>query len=482
MTTDVMTPLSAGERLRLWVTRETTGGALLLAAAMVALIWANTPWGDAYHALSQIHVGPESLGLNLSLAHWASDGLLALFFFLVGVELKHDLVVGALRDLKAAAVPVLAAVGGMAMPAIIYSVVIFATGDRTAAHGWAIPTATDIAFALAVLAVFGRGLPRALRMFLMTLAVIDDLLAIIIIAVFYTAELNPVMLLGTAAAAAAFIFIVRAERWPWWLLVPLAIVAWWFMFASGVHATIAGVILGFCVPARPVHGEEEPRTVQIEHQLQPWSAGIVLPIFAFFAAGVTFLTGEGIGEILLQPVVLAIVLGLFVGKVTGVLLTTAVVTKVTPLRLPDAVGLRDLFPVGLVCGMGFTVSLLIADLSFVDGEHTAGGKIGVLLGTAISAIAGAIALSHASKLARSTDMNEDGIPDVDTAPITGGEHRSLAWHVDRVGYMDGEDLPEPELDYQAALDGFDLDSEAEFIDSVNEEREGRYGPRDEDWL
>lgn len=157
MTTDVMTPPSAGERLRLWVTRETTGGALLLAAAMVALIWANTPWGEAYHALSQIHVGPESLGLHLSLAHWASDGLLALFFFLVGVELKHDLVAGALRDLKAAAVPVLAAVGGMAMPAIIYTVVIFLTGDSTAAHGWAIPTATDIAFALAVLAVFGRG-------------------------------------------------------------------------------------------------------------------------------------------------------------------------------------------------------------------------------------------------------------------------------------------------------------------------------------
>ena len=482
MTTDVMTPPSAGERLRLWVTRETTGGALLLAAAMVALIWANTPWGEAYHALSQIHVGPESLGLHLSLAHWASDGLLALFFFLVGVELKHDLVAGALRDLKAAAVPVLAAVGGMAMPAIIYTVVIFLTGDSTAAHGWAIPTATDIAFALAVLAVFGRGLPRALRLFLMTLAVIDDLLAIIIIAVFYTADLNIPMLLGTIVAAAIFWFVVGTKRWPKLVLVLLGLVAWWFMHASGVHATIAGVILGFCVPARPVHDEEEPRTVQIEHALQPYSAGIVLPIFAFFAAGVTFITGQGIGEILLQPVVLAIVLGLFLGKVTGVLLTTALVTKLTPLRLPDAVGLRDLVPVGLVCGMGFTVSLLIADLSFVDGEHTAGGKIGVLLGTAISAIAGAIALSHASKLVRSTDMNQDGLPDVNVEPITGREHRGLEWRVDRVGYMDGEDLPEPELDYQAALDGFDLDSEAEFIDSINEERDGRYGPRDEDWL
>ncbi|MDO5676410.1 MAG: Na+/H+ antiporter NhaA [Propionibacteriaceae bacterium] len=482
MTTDVIAPTSSLERLRLWVTRETTGGALLLAAAMVALIWANTPWGEAYHALSNFTFGPESLGLHLPLAAWASDGLLALFFFLVGVELKHDLVVGALKDLKAAAVPVLAAVGGMAMPAIIYTTTVLISGDRTATQGWAIPTATDIAFALAVLAVFGRGLPRALRMFLMTLAVIDDLLAIIIIAIFYTSDLNILMLLGTVAAAVAFFFVVRTKKWPKWLLVILGLAAWWFMHASGVHATIAGVILGFCVPARPVHDEEEPRTVQIEHALQPFSAGIVLPIFAFFAAGVTFITGQGVGEILLQPVVLAIVFGLFFGKVTGVLLTTALVTKLTPLRLPDAVGLRDLFPVGLVCGMGFTVSLLIADLSFADGAHTAGGKIGVLIGTAISAIAGAIALSIASKKARSLDMNEDGIEDVNTEPITGDERRGIVWNPEKIYFMDLDDVPDPDMDYMAALDGIDLDVESEFVDHLNEERESQYGPRDEDWL
>ncbi|GAA4896851.1 Na+/H+ antiporter NhaA [Tessaracoccus lubricantis] len=481
MTTTVMQRPSAAARLRLWVTRETTGGALLLAAALVALIWANTPWSEAYHALSEFEVGPEALHLHLPLAAWASDGLLALFFFLVGVELKHDLVLGSLRNLKEAAVPVFAAMGGMAMPAVIYTVVIAVTGDSSAAHGWAIPTATDIAFALAVLAVFGRGLPRALRMFLMTLAVVDDLLAIIVIAVFYTSDLNIVMLLGTVAAAVAFWFVVRTRRWPRWVLLLLGLVAWWFMHSSGVHATIAGVILGFCVPARPVHGEEEPRTHQINDALQPLSAGIVLPVFAFFAAGVTFITGEGIGEILLQPVVLAIVLGLFVGKITGVLLTTTLVTKLTPLRLPDAIGLRDLVPVGLICGMGFTVSLLIADLSFADGDHTAGGKIGVLLGTAISAIVGAIALSRDARMARSADMNLDGVPDVHTEPITGQERRELAWRTDVIGFMDGDDIPDPDMEYMAAMDGVDLDVETEFVDSIEEEREGRYGPEpDED--
>lgn len=482
MTTDAITHSNSLERLRLWVTRETTGGALLLAAAMIALIWANTPWSEAYHELSSFTFGPESLGLHLPLHAWASDGLLALFFFLVGVELKHDLVVGALRDLRAAAVPVLAAFGGMAVPAVIYAVVILISGDRTASSGWAIPTATDIAFALAVLAVFGRGLPRALRMFLMTLAVIDDLLAIVIIALFYTSGLNIVMLLGTVAAAAAFVVIVRTKRWPKWLLVALGLVAWWFMHASGVHATIAGVVLGFCVPARPVHGEDEPRTVQIEHALQPFSAGIVLPIFAFFAAGVTFITGEGVGEILLQPVVLAIVLGLVFGKVIGVMLTTAIVTKLTPLRLPDAVGLRDLLPIGLVCGMGFTVSLLIADLSFTDGEHTSGAKIGVLLGTAIAAIAGAIALSRDSKKARSADMNLDGVIDEDVDPITGDETRGIVWAPEKIYYMDFDDIPDPDLDHMAAMDGIEMDSESEFVEHLNEDRDSRYGPRDEDWL
>lgn len=469
-------------RLRQWVVKETSGGMLLLAAAAIALIWANTPWGDLYHSLAGFEFGPESLGLNLSAAAWASDALLALFFFLVGVELKHDLAVGALRNLKQAAVPVLAAMGGMVVPAVIFASVVLAAGDRTALNGWAIPVATDIAFALAVLAVFGRGLPRALRVFMMTLAVVDDLLAIVIIAIFYTSQLRPLMLLGTVVAAAAFFYVVRTRHRPWYLLVALGLIAWWFMHASGVHATIAGVVLGFCVPARPIHKEYQPRTVQIVDRLQPLSAGIVLPIFAFFAAGVTVSSGDGgAGRVLLQPVVLAIVAGLVVGKVTGVMLTTVLVTKLTPLRLPDSITLRDLFPVGMICGIGFTVALLIADLSFVDSEHAAGGKIGVLLGTAISAVLGAILLRWAARHPQRTAAGKSAALDEPVAEITGQETRGLAWDPEILAALDDDQLPDPDLEHMARLDGLELGSlEEEFINHIEEEREFQWGPASDD--
>ncbi len=479
-TTTTASPRTPFGRWKDWVTKETTGGALLLGAAMIALIWANTPWGDGYHAFSSFRIGPDAIGLNLSLAHWAADGLLAIFFFLVGVELKHDLVVGALSNLKQAAVPVIAAVGGMIAPATIYTVVILISGDQTALNGWAIPSATDIAFALAVLAVFGRGLPRALRVFMMTLAVVDDLLAIIIIAIFYTSGLNPVMLLGTAACVAAFYFVIRTRRAPWWILVPLGVLAWWFMFTSGVHATIAGVVLGFCVPARPVHSQQHSRTHQIEQALQPYSAGIVLPIFAFFAAGVTFIGEGGASEILLQPVVLAIVLGLSIGKIIGVMLTTTLVIKLTPLRLPGAIKLPQLLPVAMICGIGFTVSLLIADLSFVDGEHTAGGKIGVLLGTAVSAIIGAVMLSLSAKKAR-REAEQLEPEQRDLVRITGEERRGLAWDPIILAGIDDDRLPDPDLDHMARLDGLDLKSvEDEFVDHIEEEREVDWGPHSEE--
>lgn len=479
-TTTAPAPMTPFMRWKDWVTKETTGGALLLGAALIALIWANTPWGDEYHAFSSFHIGPDAIGLNLSLAHWAADGLLAIFFFLVGVELKHDLVVGALSNLKQAAVPVIAAVGGMIAPALIYTAVVLIAGDRTALNGWAIPSATDIAFALAVLAVFGRGLPRALRVFLMTLAVVDDLLAIIIIAIFYTSELSPVMLLGTVACVAAFFFVIRTRSAPWWILVPLGLLAWWFMFASGVHATIAGVALGFCVPARPIHGEEHSRTHMIDEALQPYSAGIVLPVFAFFAAGVTFLGEGGASEILLQPVVLAIVLGLSTGKLIGVMATTALVTKLTPLKLPDAIRLPQMVPVAMICGIGFTVSLLIADLSFADGEHTAGGKIGVLLGTAVSAIIGAVMLSLSARKARQQAAELE--PEQrDLVRITGDERRGLAWDPVVLAGIDDDRLPDPDLDHMARLDGLDLKTvEEEFVDHIEEQRDVDWGPHSED--
>ena len=404
------------QRLRIWASRETTGGALLIGAAFLALLWANSPWRDAYQALSATVVGPAAIGplpvhLDLSLSTWAADGLLALFFFVVGVELKQEFVAGSLRNPKEAGVPMIAAVGGMAVPALIYVAVVLGLGDPGALHGWAIPTATDIAFAVGVLAIFGRGLPTAIRTFLLTLAVVDDLLAIVVIAIFYTSEIQWLALLGTFVCVALFLWHVRSRTPRWFVLLPLAAVAWALMHASGVHATISGVLLGFTVPALAMHGEARSRTTQYEHRLKPLSSGIALPVFAFFAAGVSLVDGDGPGAVIGQPVVAAIAAGLVLGKLIGVLGTTALVTRLTPLRLPDGIGVRDLLPVGLLAGIGFTVSLLISELSFGGSEHTDGAKIAILGASVLAAILGAVSLRWDARRARAADMNLDGRPD-----------------------------------------------------------------------
>ncbi|GAA1852608.1 Na+/H+ antiporter NhaA [Myceligenerans crystallogenes] len=407
------------QTLRRWVTRETTGGALLIGAAVLALLWANSPWREAYQELAHTVVGPARLfgldvHLDLSLAHWAADGLLAIFFFVVGVELKHEFVAGSLRSPKEAAVPIIAAVGGMVVPAAIYSTLLLTSGHGDLLHGWAIPTATDIAFALAVLAVFGKGLPTAIRTFLLTLAVVDDLLAIVVIAVFYTSEIAWWPLLAAFACVALFGLHVRARTPRWWILLPLALLAWVFMHSSGVHATVAGVLCGFMVPASVLHGEPETRTHAFERGLRPTSSGIALPVFAFFSAGVTMVDDGGPGAVLGQPVVAAIVTALVLGKLIGVVGTTWIVTRATPLRLAPGIGVRDLLPVGLLAGIGFTVSLLISELSFTDPAHeefAAGAKVAVLSGSLLAALLGALALRWDARKARTADMNVDGVTD-----------------------------------------------------------------------
>lgn len=401
-----------GAALRRWVTDESTAGMLLLVAALVALVWANSPWRGAYAGLGEVVVGPASWHLDLTLAQWATDGLLAVFFLVVGLELKQELVAGSLRHPREAAVPVLAAVGGMAVPAAVYLSVLALEGDLSARHGWAVPTVTDIAFALAVLAVAGRGLPASIRTFLLTLAVVDDLLGILVIAAVYTDEVHPVPLLGALAAVALIVLLARVRRPPVVLCVLLALAAWVFMHASGVHATIAGVLVGFAVPVPPRHGEASSRAGRLEHAVRPWSAGLALPVFAFFAAGVTVIgMPGGVGEVLLQPVVPAVVAGLVVGKVVGVLGTTALVTRLTPLRLPPFIGMRDLLPVGLLAGTGFTVALLLAELAFDDPVHRSGAKAAILLGSLVAAAGAAAALRLDVRRARSADMNEDGVID-----------------------------------------------------------------------
>ena len=400
-------------RIAAWVTRETTGGVLLLIAAVAGLLWANSPWAASYQWLSSVRFGPAAAHLDLTLAQWAADGLLAIFFFTVGAELKHEFVAGNLRDPRTAAVPMVAAVGGMAVPALLFTGAALLWGEPGMAHGWAVPTATDIAFAVAVLAVFGKGLPHALRTFLLTLAVVDDLLAIVVIAVFYTDHLDWPMLGLAVLGVGVFAVLVRLRRLHWWALLPVALATWVVMHWSGVHATIAGVALGMVLPARIVWGESETRTHRYQRLLGPVSSGIALPVFAFFSAGVA-LSGTAVFG---QVVFVAVAVSLVVGKVLGVMGATLVVTRLTPLRLPDAIGMRDLLPVALLCGMGFTVSLLIAELSFSDGGHQGAAKAGVLGGTLVAAILGAALLRWDAHKARTTDMNEDGIPDVDTRPI-----------------------------------------------------------------
>ena len=404
-------------RARLWIGADTTGGVLLMIAAVLALVWANSPWRDIYHDLLSFDVGPEALQLHLSLAHWAADGLLAVFFFVVGVELKQEFVAGDLRNPRSAGVPIAAAVGGMVVPALIF-VAIVGGLEPEALRGWATPTATDIAFALGVLALFGRGLPVALRVFLMTLAVVDDLLGILVIATVYTDSIDAVMLGVGVVCIAVFAVCVRATRSHWWILLPLAVIAWGFVHASGVHSTVAGVVLGFTVPAVARAGEREPRTERFAAAVTPYSTAICLPLFAFASAGVTVI---GSGHIV-QPVSVGVFAGLVVGKVVGVMGTVWCVTRLTPLRLPDAIGLRDLLPVGLLTGIGFTVALLIAELSFapdsgLSPDHEPAAKVGILVGSLTAAVLGAIMLRWDARRARSSDENRDGVPDQDTRVI-----------------------------------------------------------------
>jgi NhaA family Na+:H+ antiporter len=406
---------------------ETIGGALLLIAAVAALVLANSPWRDAYTALRDTVVGIDWGHLQLTLGHWSADGLLAIFFFVAGLELKREFLVGDLRTPAKAAVPVAAAVGGVILPAVVYLAVVASMGgDGDALRGWAVPTATDIAFALAVLAVIGSHLPSALRSFLLTLAVVDDLIAITIIAVVYTSDLEVVPLLAALVPLAAFAALVQHRITWWWLLLPLAFATWALVHASGVHATVAGVLLGLVVPVKPrrsvpslsSHDRGTDVAHRFEHRMRPISAGIAVPVFAFFASGVTVI-GGGFAAAFRDEAALGVVAGLVVGKLVGVFGTTWLVARFTRARLDDDLAWRDVVGLSMLTGVGFTVSLLVGELAFGAGsprdQHV---KLAVLTGSLLAAVLAAVVLrmrNHAYRRIaelEARDDDADGIPDV----------------------------------------------------------------------
>ncbi|MCC3264895.1 Na+/H+ antiporter NhaA [Arthrobacter gengyunqii] len=418
--------LRIGEILR----KETVGGMLLVVAALIAIVWANSPLSDSYFALRDFEIGYEPWHLQLSLGAWAADGLLAVFFFLVGLELKREFVAGDLRNVSKAIVPVAAAVGGVAVPAAIYAAINL--GHPESLNGWAIPTATDIAFAVAVLAIIGSHLPSALRIFLLTLAVVDDLLAITIIAVFYTEELQITPLLLAVAGLALYTFLAQKYRRffglkasaAWFILLPIGVVVWALVHASGIHATVAGVLLGFAVPVIRSQASGGPDAGPglseiFEHRFRPLSAGFAVPVFAFFSAGVAVGGWDGFMSSLTDPISLGIIAGLVLGKPIGILGTTWLITKLTRAKLDASFNWVDLFGVAVLAGIGFTVSLLVADLSFGHGtipnDHA---KVGILAASIVAALLASLVLTPRNRHYRTVEAEEnvdadaDGVPDV----------------------------------------------------------------------
>lgn len=391
---------------------DAVGGLLLIAGAVAALIWANSPLGDLYETLRAFSFGPEALHLNLSVEHWVADGLLAIFFFVVGNELKQEFVHGELRNPRRAMLPIVAAICGMVVPALIYVGINAASPERV--NGWGIPMATDIAFAVAILAVVGHHLPPALRTFLLTLAIVDDLGAIVVIAVFYTADLAFLPLFGAAALLAVFGYLQRgrgvaaalnASALPNWVVyLPLAFVIWTLVHASGVHATIAGVAMGLLMRTVTRAGERETPSHRVEHLLSPWSSGLVLPVFALLSAGVVF--DNGLGAVFGDTAALGIMAGLVLGKTIGITGGSWITTKLTSAELNPSLRWIDIMGMSLLAGIGFTVSLLITELSFTDADILSYAKAGVLIASLTATILAAAILAvrnaHYRALARSS--------------------------------------------------------------------------------
>jgi NhaA family Na+:H+ antiporter len=387
--------VAASEVVR-FLRTEQIGGLILLAATALALIAANSPLSDAYRRLAESRVGPGAFHLDLTLSTWAKDGLLVFFFVVAALELKRELVVGELRDRRRALLPVAGAVGGMLVPALVCLTI--SAGAAGSGDAWAVPVATDIAFALAVLAITAGALPTSVRVFLLSLAIVDDLGAILLIATVFTHGVAVVPLLAAVAVVGVYAALQRLRFRGWWLYWPLAILAWVLVHESGVHATVAGVAIGLATRVKRDRGEHESPAERLEHRLQPFSAGVCAPAFAFFAAGVT-VSGASVEAFGSDRVAWAVVAGLVVGKTVGVLGGAAVAVAARVARLPADLTWRDLLAVSVLTGCGFTVSLLITELAFTDGGQRDRIKMAVLTGSLLASLL-ASALLHRRVRAR----------------------------------------------------------------------------------
>lgn len=382
---------------------ETVGGTLLLAAAALALIWANSPLSDAYTNLRDFQIGPATLHLNLSIGTWAQDGLLAVFFFVAGLELKRELVIGELADRKKALLPILAACGGVILPAIIAASIGWGTPGMD--RGWAIPVATDIAFALGVLALTGSRIPASARVFLLSLAVVDDLLAIGLIAVLFTASIAMAWLVGAAACLVVYAVAQHRRITTPFLYVPLALLTWYCVHEAGIHATIAGVALGLLTRVRADPGEVYAPAARLEHRIQPFSAGLCVPLFALFASGVPLGT-DVIGGLLTDPIAQSVIAGLLIGKTVGIFGISWLSIRLGIAAKPGSLEFRDLFALSVLGGIGFTVSLLVADLALAgigDGSEAETAKAAVLVTSLAASLIGSALLLrrgrvHAARL------------------------------------------------------------------------------------
>lgn len=413
--TQVRTPNRFWMGVRRVAASDRLSGLIMLGFALAGLILANLPaTAHLFETIAETHIAIPRTNIDLPIGHWAQDGLLTVFFLMVGLDLKQELTTGSLANPKAAAVPMLCAVGGMMVPPVLFLAVTalfarfappgpgletIASGEvysySAIAQGWAVPTATDIAFSLAVLALFAKALPGSIRAFLMTLATVDDLLAIVLIALFFSSLNAWYWFIGIAVCAAAWAFLVRLKRIPWIVAGIVGILAWVMMFEAGVHPTLAGVLVGLLTPSREIYGEKTPRAARYHDKLQPLSALVALPIFALFATGVHF--AELSPALMLSPVVIGIIVALVIGKPLGIMITAWLSTHVAGLTMAKGLRVRDMFPAACACGIGFTVSFLIASLAYTNTELSAEGRFGVLMASLIAALISGILLSRQSK-------------------------------------------------------------------------------------